>query len=102
MPRLWQKVHGRPYFQVAQEMLDEMEKAIIASIDPTTGRPMARMARSLTDLEAILAQGADRPVACIHAVEGGHAMDGRLENLVTLFERGVASLAVAHFFEWES
>jgi microsomal dipeptidase-like Zn-dependent dipeptidase len=101
MPRTWKKIYGRPYFEVVQEMLDTTEKAIAASNDPATRKPMAKLASSLPELETILAQGQDRPVAFVHTVEGGHAIDGRLENLVTLFERGVASLILAHFFENE-
>jgi membrane dipeptidase len=100
-PRLWKKIYGRPYFEVVQDMLDEMEKAIADSADPGTGKPMARLARSLPELESILAQGQNRPIACIHTIEGGHAIDGKLENLETLFRRGVACLTVAHFFENE-
>ena len=101
MPRIWKKIYGRPYFDVVNEMLDEMENSIAGSIDPGTGKPMAKLARSLPELEAVLAQGPDRPVAFIHCVEGGHAIDGKLENLEALFNRGVAYLTLAHFFENE-
>jgi membrane dipeptidase len=37
----------------------------------------------------------------VHAVEGGHTIDGRLENLEVLFQRGVAYMTLAHFFENE-
>ncbi len=100
-PPLWKKVYACSYFEVAQEMLDEMEKAIADSTDPQTGKPLARLARSLPELEFILGRGPDRPVACIHTIEGGHVLDGKLENLETLFQRGVACLTVAHFFENE-
>jgi microsomal dipeptidase-like Zn-dependent dipeptidase len=100
-PHLWNKIYGRPYFEVIQDMLDEMEKAIVNSTDPTTGKRLAILARSLPELETILAQGKDRPVTCIHAIEGGHVLDGKLENLEKLFRRGVACLSLAHFFENE-
>jgi membrane dipeptidase len=99
MPRLWKKIYERPYFEVINEMLDEMEKSIASSMDPATGKPMAKLARSLSELEAILLQKDDRPVAFIHCVEGGHAIDGKLENLEALFNRGVAYMTLAHFFE---
>jgi membrane dipeptidase len=99
MPRTWKKIYERPYFEVINEMLDEMEKSIASSINPTTGKPMARLARSLSELEAILAQPGDKPVAFIHCIEGGHAIDGKLENLEALFNRGVAYMTLAHFFE---
>ena len=101
MPHTWKKIYERSYFEVMNEMLDEMEKSIATSIDPVTGKPMAKLARSLSELEAIMAQPEDKPVAFIHCIEGGHAIDGKLENLETLFNRGVAYMTLAHFFENE-
>jgi len=101
MPRIWKKIYGRPYFEVINEMLDEMGKSISGSTDPYTGKPMAKLARSQSELDSILMQRDDRPVAFIHCVEGGHAIDGKLENLEALFNRGVAYMTLAHFFENE-
>ncbi len=101
MQTVWKKIYGRPYFDVASQMLDEMEKALANDIDPQGGKLQAKFAHSLTDLEAILSQPPGRPVAFVHAVEGGHCIDGKLENLQALFERGVAYMTLAHFFENE-
>jgi membrane dipeptidase len=101
MRPVWNKIYGRPYFDVTSQMLDEMETALSKAIDPLTGKPLAKVAQSLAALEAILAEGSEHPVAFVHAVEGGHCIDGKLENLQTLFERGVAYLTLAHFFENE-
>lgn len=98
MRSTWKKIYGRPYFDVTSQMLDEMEKQTALALDPTSGQPLAKFAHSLTELEAILAQGEGRPVALVHCVEGGHCIDGKLENLQALFERGVAYLILAHFF----
>jgi len=100
-PRTWKKVFARPYFDVTLQMLDEMEKAIGKARDPQTGRPLARMAHSVQELDAILDQGENRPVAVVHCVEGGHSLDGDLANLQCLFDQGVAYLTLAHFFENE-
>jgi microsomal dipeptidase-like Zn-dependent dipeptidase len=101
MPRNFHRIYGRPYFEVALEMMDEMENAVSQGIDPATGLPYAQFAHNWAELKAILAQGEKRPVAFLHAVEGGHAIDGKLENLETLSQRGVAYLTLAHFFENE-
>ena len=101
MPRNFRRIYGRPYFEVTIDMMDEMENAVKKGLDRGTGRPYAQFAHNREELEAILAQGDGRPVAFIHVVEGGHALDGKLENLETLARRGVAYLILAHFFENE-
>jgi len=100
-PIVWRKVFEQTPLQVTLQMLDEMEKAVPASRDRSTGGPQAQIVRSLGELEALLAQGNDHPVAIIHAVEGGHSLEGKLDSLDTLFGRGVAYLTLAHFFENE-
>ncbi len=101
MRPIWNKIYGRPYFDVTSQMLDEMESALEKAVDPASGKTQAKFAHSLAELEAILSSGPDRPVAFIHAVEGGHCIDGKLEHIQTLFDRGVAYLTLAHFFENE-
>jgi len=98
MHPVWKKIYGRPYFDVTIEMLIEMEKAVAKSIDPVSRKPEAQFAHSLKELDDILAQGDDHPIAYIHAVEGGHCIDGKLENLQMLYQCGVAYMTLAHFF----
>jgi len=93
-----EKIYGRPYFDVTSQMLDEMEKALANDIDPVTGKLQARFAHSVSELDAILSLPEPRPVAFIPAIEGGHCIDGKLENLQAFFERGVAYMTLAHFF----
>jgi microsomal dipeptidase-like Zn-dependent dipeptidase len=102
MPRTWKKVFGRPPFAVAMEMLDEMERAVRTSIDPQTGKPFARMAWSLRELDECLREPVDRPIAVVHNVEGAHSLGGDLDNLQRFFDRGVAYLTLAHFYENEA
>ena len=45
-------------------------------------------------IELALTQG---KIAFIHAVEGGHVLEGRLENLERLYHWGVRSLTLTHF-----
>jgi microsomal dipeptidase-like Zn-dependent dipeptidase len=100
-PRVWRKIYGRPYFDVTQDMLLEMEKSVSSNLDARTGKPYARFAHSLKELDDLLSQGKERPLVMIHCVEGAHSLDGKLDNLQRLFEQGVAYLILAHFFENE-
>lgn len=98
-PRLWRNIYGRGYFTVANEMMNIIEKQAREAIDHQNNAPMARFAYNIDELEAILKEPiSKRPVALIHSVEGGHTLEGKLENLDALFQRGVAYLTLAHFF----
>jgi len=99
MPRTWKKVFSRTYFDVTMEMLDVMEEQVRKATDRKTGKPLARMAFSVRELDDILNQGDDRPIAVIHNIEGAHSLDGDLDNVQRLFDRGVAYLTLAHFYE---
>jgi len=97
MPFTYRKAFGRDYFDVTCHILDLMEKQVRRA--SKRGQPLARMASSVQDLDDILSQGVDRPIAVIHNVEGAHSLDGKLENLKQLFDRGVAYLTLAHFYK---
>jgi membrane dipeptidase len=101
MPLTWRRVFKRSPFDVTLEMLDVMERQVDYSKDER-GKPLAKMAFSVQELDGILSQGDDRPVAVIHNVEGAHSLDGDLDNLKRLFDRGVAYLTLAHFYENEA
>ena len=97
-PRLWAKAYGRGYFAVASEMMDVIENQARTAKDGT-GKPQARFAHSLSELNAILDDpDPSRPVALIHSIEGGHTLEGKIENLDRLFQRGVAYMTLGHFF----
>jgi len=97
MPFTYRKVFGGDRFDVTWHILDLMEEQVRQT--GQGGGPAARMAFSVRELDEILGQGADRPIAVVHSVEGAHSLDGKLENLSRLFERGVAYLTLAHFYE---
>ncbi len=101
-PDLWAKIMSPPPFNVTLKMMDDMEKMVASS----KHRDWMRMARSVKELNNILGQPADkRPIAVVHAVEGGHSLRGHdtgeagvLENLETFYQRGAAYLTLAHFY----
>jgi microsomal dipeptidase-like Zn-dependent dipeptidase len=101
-PDLWRKLIASPPFTATLKVMDDMEKAVTSS----SGYGAAQMARSTSELDAILAKPkSERPIAVIHAIEGGHSLGGEdtqddhvLNNLVTLFHRGVVCITLAHFY----
>ncbi|MGD8753968.1 MAG: membrane dipeptidase [Anaerolineales bacterium] len=98
-PRLWHNIYGRGYFTVANEMMDMIERQAQSARDEKNGFQLARFAHSVDELDDILKQpDSKRPVALIHSIEGGHALEGKLSNLDTFFQRGVAYITLAHFY----
>ena len=102
LPGTWKRVFDREYIDVTLEMLDAMENQVRAARDEETGRPLAQMVYSVGDLDALLAQDGERPLAVIHNVEGAHSLGGDVDNVQRLFDRGVAYLTLAHFYENEA
>jgi microsomal dipeptidase-like Zn-dependent dipeptidase len=62
-----------------------------------------RLIRSRGDLDRFLADRAGDPslVAALLALEGLHALEGRLENVDGLFEAGFRMMGLSHFFDNE-
>jgi membrane dipeptidase len=92
MPGTWRKLFERPYFEVANEMLDEMEKAV------QEAAPDLQMARSVSELDGILGQQGERPIAVVHCLEGAHSLSNDLDSVQHFFDRGVAYITLAHFY----
>jgi len=91
MPFTYHKLFSHSHFDVTIEMMNIMEAQVQRS-------PKVKMAKSISELNEILAQVNGRPIAIIHCIEGGHSLDGKLENLEMLHKRGVAYLILAHFY----
>jgi microsomal dipeptidase-like Zn-dependent dipeptidase len=102
MPGVWDRVFGHSPFHVAMEMLDLLELQTQETRDGQTGEPLAQMVYSVKELDDLLSRDGDSPIAMIHNIEGAHSLDGKLENLQTFFDRGVAYLTLAHFYENEA
>lgn len=102
MPGTWRRVFDRDHIDVTMEMLDAMEAQVQTARDGESGVPMAQMVYSVRELDDLLAQEGNRPIAVIHNVEGAHSLDGNIDNVQRLFDRGVAYLTLAHFYENEA
>jgi microsomal dipeptidase-like Zn-dependent dipeptidase len=103
LPGTWKRVFDQPYLAVAMAMLDSMEAQVEAAREPDSGKRLAQMVYSVRELDELLAQEeGERPIAIIHNVEGGHTLDGNADNVQALFDRGVAYLTLAHFYENEA
>lgn len=99
-PGTWKKIFGRPAFETTLEMIEEMEAAVDEA-NRKSDQPVAKVVYSVKELDDLLNQGPPRPIAVIHNVEGGHSLSGVLDNVNQLFDRGVAYLTLAHFYENE-
>ena len=125
--RIGKKFVDPTYFESTLNMLHAIEKEIAEYnrfISNKNDRRRVEIVRSGDRLREITAQGADAPIALIHAVEGAHSLQGRhagksarrsweyhqtgaldkaikqeiLDNLSRLFEAGIACMTVAHFY----
>jgi membrane dipeptidase len=70
-------------------MIDRMEREIRRRPERT------ELALSAADVKRIRDAG---KIAVVHAVEGGHVLEGKVENLDILAKRGVAMLTLCHFY----
>ncbi len=96
---VYKEIAAQQYFKLTLTLLDEMEKVVNEAVDPQTGKPLAKVAHSVQELNGILALGGKGPIAYVHCVEGAHSIELDLKKLETLFERGVAYLTLAHFYD---
>lgn len=91
-PATWGSLYERALYQA--EKLRNLEK-----------RAPDRLSfiRSAADLETLMSARAEkrRPVGGIMALEGAHALEGKLENLDGLYNAGYRIFGLAHFFDNE-
>lgn len=84
---------GTSNMVLAEALIGRMERWAAESV----GR--LRLLRTTDDLVWALAERGR--VGCFLGIQGGHVLDGRLENLVRLRERGLRMLAPAHVMDNE-
>jgi microsomal dipeptidase-like Zn-dependent dipeptidase len=110
--RIWRQAIQPPYFQVANNFLDEIEHQV-KTHNRQRGKRRVEIATSIRQLDEIVKQGKHAPIALIHAMEGAHGLEGEvcragddeqavtdelLANLDRLYQRGVAYITLAHFY----
>jgi membrane dipeptidase len=96
---VYKDIASQQYFKLTLKMLDEIENMVNEAVAPETGEPLAKMALSLRELNDLLSLGGKGPIAYVHCVEGAHSIELDINKLETLFERGVAYLTLAHFYD---
>lgn len=106
--RTWKELMEPPYAEVTQHLLDDLEKRLAAysqQAQKTPGQRPIVLARSSAELEDIVSQGQNGPIAFVHTLEGGHCLEGAtgsepeiIANLETFCERGAAALTLVHFY----
>ncbi len=88
LPIYWKLTKGS-LIKRQLEMIERMEREINRKPERT------ELALSAADVKRIRAAG---KIAVVHAVEGGHVLEGKVENLDVLAQRGVAMLTLCHFY----
>ena len=114
-PETWRELIEPPYVTATHGILQGMEEqAASYTRQLGAGRRPVRFAHTVDELDGLLAQGSTGPIVLVHTIEGAHSLEGIvseqpgrddpavaaevLGNLQTFFERGVASITLAHFY----
>lgn len=87
-PRTWNSIYERAVYQL------EKLHALTAKSDLILVRDKSQMRDFVAQREA----GED-VVAAIYLIEGAHPLEGDIENLDRLFERGLRIAGLTHFFD---
>ena len=87
---VYKKITTGGRLQRILEIIDTLEREIARRPD------RVEVARAAADVPRIRAAG---KIAVVHAVEGGHVLEGRIDSLDELARRGVALLTLSHFFD---
>lgn len=88
IPDFGRLVSGSEFEQLLA-MMDVLESEVRKHPDEV------EVAYSVADLDRIRSEG---KLAVVHTIEGAHVLEGKLENLDVLADRGVAMIALAHFY----
>ena len=82
-PRTWNSIYERAAYQA--QRLQKLEA------DPKNGIKIVRTAR---DLEM-----SDDVIATLLLTEGGHPLEGKIENIERLYDEGYRAMGLQHFFD---
>jgi membrane dipeptidase len=81
------RIYSGSYFEEALKMIDLLEKFTERNCDKL------ELAKTGSDIERITQDG---KLAATIAIEGGHIVDGKLENLEILKQMGIAYITLTH------
>ena len=95
MPLRWNRYYCGPYLKITLRMMEELEEQIEKHGSNGT---LACVAHSRSELDEALARE-PRPIVFVHCAEGAHCLDGDVDNLDILADRGLAYLTLAHFYD---
>ena len=89
-PRTWTSLYERAVYQ-----LDRLERLAADS--------EIVLVRSRADLADVVArrQAGETAMAAVYVIEGGHPLEGDLDNLDRLYAKGLRILGLTHFFDNE-
>lgn len=95
--RRLRRILDNPPDQMANEYLDIMER----QVEETCKRRgiVIEVAKSYDHMQRIMAEG---KIAVLHALEGAHHLNGKIENLDHFHRRGVCQLIVPHMYPNEA
>jgi len=96
LPFRWHRYYSGPYLDVTLRMMDELE-AELKKLNARSPKEVVRVVRCREELNALLDEPT-RPIAFVHCAEGAHCLDGDVDNLQKLADRGLAYLTLAHFY----
>jgi membrane dipeptidase len=88
-------VGSKGAFAAVSGQIDELEKAIALARGELVLARSAHDVTQLTDVNTV--HDAAKPVAALLGLEGAHALEGSVDNLVTLAKRGLRYLGLLHF-----
>jgi microsomal dipeptidase-like Zn-dependent dipeptidase len=80
-------IRSENYLKEALKMVNLLEKFT------ERNRDIVEIAKTVSDIERIIQEG---KLAATIAVEGGHILDGKIENLETLKQRGIIYITLTH------
>lgn len=91
--RLKRLLSGNPFDETVM-LIEHFEKVVSSA--PAVSGVKLEIAKSRAELDKVIANG---DIALVHSIEGGHSLNSDPGNVQRLFDRGVASITLAHFYE---
>jgi len=89
-PRTWTSLYERAVYQLERlRRLDQSGELMLLTDKASMREFVARRA------------GGDSVIGAVYLIEGAHALEGDLEKLDALFDRGLRIVALTHFFDNE-